>query len=85
MHDRVALFIPIGTFLLAISFAYASTLSEIFDSMHMLFMMKPFEIGDIITGKHGNTACVSLNVVVCSGRRPPDDCGARRRIDHVSL
>eukprot|EP00019_Armaparvus_languidus_P013031 CAMPEP_0168584580 /NCGR_PEP_ID=MMETSP0420-20121227/3218_1 /TAXON_ID=498008 /ORGANISM="Pessonella sp." /LENGTH=371 /DNA_ID=CAMNT_0008619397 /DNA_START=128 /DNA_END=1240 /DNA_ORIENTATION=- len=42
-------FVPLGTTLVAISFAYASTLQELWDSLYLIFVVQPFYAGDMIS------------------------------------
>jgi len=40
--------VSMGTILIALSFAYGKVLQNLFDSLYLIFLLKPFEVGDII-------------------------------------
>lgn len=47
--DIYAFLLPLGTIILALSFAYGSTLQELFNSLYMLYFVHPFNIGDKVS------------------------------------
>jgi len=44
-----SLLVGAGTIVIGLSFAYGTTLQEVFDSLYMLYFVRPFEIGDWLT------------------------------------
>lgn len=52
------LLVSIGTALVTLGFAYARTLQDMLDSMYMIFFLKPFQVGDVITLNNGEQLIV---------------------------
>jgi len=42
------LFVSLGTILIALSFAYGKVLQNLFDSLYLIFLVKPFQVGDCL-------------------------------------
>jgi len=42
------LLVSFGTILIALSFAYGKVLQNLFDSLYLIFLVKPFQVGDCI-------------------------------------
>jgi len=70
--DVYTILVALGTACVTLGFALGSTLTGIFESLQMLFVTRPFEIGDIITVNDGPpvqvekvsviaTACFSMD------------------------
>lgn len=45
---RNSFFVSLGSLIISLGFAYNRILQELVDSLHMIFFMKPFQIGDEI-------------------------------------
>lgn len=50
--------LSLGTTVIALSFAYGATLQEVFDSLYMIFLVRPFAVGDWVTVDDGEIMVV---------------------------